>query len=565
MTLSSIATLPGTTRGFAASPPLLLTGITLAIGLIALGTQLWFGMLGDVSWLITVDEKWLSGQVPYVDFIEINPPASLLLYWPAVFSALALGVRAELAVSAFGFASIGASLGLSALILKRAGLRVGPLPYAFVLIALAVLPGEAFCERDHLAAVYALPLLALCVARAERAPIDLRLAALAGVGLGLMVAIKPPYGLVAIAIAPYLWRRIGIRGLIGSAEYYFAAAAMLVYVAIVPWSFPAYVSDVMRLGIDVYVPIRDSLGAMFVESGGLLFLALGLMLVLVARETIERSFIAVPALAALGAFGGYLIQGKGWAYQALPALMFLTIAAGFALETRSRVVFVGGLLAMAIAAFMILHIRNLAPPIGLAAVAATSLHRRLASNGSADASSWATLLARYGLAASVGAACGFCVSDKPLAPGIEAALTRLGPHPTLVGITEVMGFGHPMARRIGAVWVQRVPSLFITSGVRRRIDEHPGDSALAHRLQPYADLDKAMLIQDIERNRPDALLVGPLNTRMHAALWADPEISAARADYRLFATNDQDDFPAELWVRKDLAGTDPAAGSAGGR
>jgi len=134
-----------------------------------------------------------------------------------------------------------------------------------------------------------------------------------------------------------------------------------------------------------------------------------------------------------------------------------------------------------------------------------------------------------------------------------------------VGITEVMGFGHPMARRIGAVWVQRVPSLFITSGVRRRIDEHPGDSALAHRLQPYADLDKAMLIQDIERNRPDALLVGPLNTRMHAALWADPEISAARADYRLFATNDQDDFPAELWVRKDLAGTDPAAGSAGGR
>jgi hypothetical protein len=564
MTLSSIATLPRATRGIAASPPLVLAGITLAIGLIALATQLWFGMLGDVSWLITVDEKWLSGQVPYVDFIEINPPASLLLYWPAVFLAHALGLRAELVVSAFGFASVGASLGLSALITRRAGLTVGPLPYAFVLIALAVLPGEAFCERDHLAAVYALPFLALCVARAERGSIDLRLAALAGVGVGLMAAIKPPYALAAIAIAPYLWRRIGIRGLIGSAEYYFAAVVGLVYVAIVPWGFPAYVSDVMRMGIDIYVPIRDSLGALLVESGGLLFMAVGLMLVLVAHEKIERPLIAVPALAALGAFGGYLIQGKGWAYQALPALMFLTIAAGFALETRSRAAFVAGLLAMAIAAFMILHIRNLAPPIGLAAFAATWLHRRLAANGSAEASSWAALLTRYGLAASIGAACGFCVSDKPMAPGIEAALTRLGPHPTVVGITEVMGFGHPMARRIGAVWVQRVPSLFITSGVRRRIDEHPGDSALARRLQPYADRDKAMLIQDIERNRPDALLVGPLNTRMHAALWADPEISAARADYRLFATNDQPDFPAELWVRKDLVGTDAGAGSAGG-
>ena len=126
-----------------------------------------------------------------------------------------------------------------------------------------------------------------------------------------------------------------------------------------------------------------------------------------------------------------------------------------------------------------------------------------------------------------------------------------------------MGFGHPMARRTGAIWVQRVPSLFITSAVRRLVDEHPGDAALRQRLQPYADRDKAMLIEDIGRQRPDALLVGPLNTRMHAALWADPEISAARADYRLFATNDRPDFPAELWVRKDLVGQGAAAGSTG--
>ena len=79
MMLLSIASLPRRTRGFEASPQLILTGVTLAIGLIALATQLSFGMLGDVSWLITIDEKWLSGQVPYVDFLEINPPASLLL------------------------------------------------------------------------------------------------------------------------------------------------------------------------------------------------------------------------------------------------------------------------------------------------------------------------------------------------------------------------------------------------------------------------------------------------------------------------------------------------------
>ena len=550
MTLSSTATVRGATRAFAASPRLTLTAITVGIGLIALGVQLSDGLMGDVSWLITIDEKWLSGEVPYVDFLEINPPASLLLYWPAVFAARALGVRAEFVVSLFGFASIAASLGLSALILKRAGLAVGSAPYALVLFALAVLPGGEFCERDHLAAVYALPFLALSVARAERAAIDFRLAALAGVGAGLMAAIKPPYVLVAFAIAPYLWRRIGLRGWLAAPEYYFAAACGLVYVAIVPWGFPAYVADVMRMGVDIYVPIRDSFGGLFVETGGLLFLIVGLLVVLVAGDAIGKSRIAVPGLAALGAFGAYMIQGKGWLYQALPALMFLTIAAGFALATRARAATVLGALTLAGAAVAVLAFPNLALPIGLA-VGANWLHRRLAPNAGR---AWVETAARYALTAAIGAACGLYISEPPFAPAIGAALARLGPHPTVVGITEVMDFGHPMARRVGATWVQRVPSLFITSAVRRLEDEHPGDAALARRLQPYADLDKEMLIEDITRRRPDALLVGPLNTRMHAALWADPEITAARADYRLFATDDRPNFPAELWVRKDLMG-----------
>jgi hypothetical protein len=43
----------------------------------------------DVSWLITVAEKVLDGGRLYVDIIETNPPASILLYLP--FVALARG------------------------------------------------------------------------------------------------------------------------------------------------------------------------------------------------------------------------------------------------------------------------------------------------------------------------------------------------------------------------------------------------------------------------------------------------------------------------------------------
>jgi hypothetical protein len=130
-------------------------GLTLAIGALAVALQARFGLLGDVSWLITADEKWLDGEVPYRDFIEINPPASLLLYWPAIALARLVGVSPEFAVSAFGFLSIAAGLGLSAAILGRAGLigRIGPLGFGVALIALAILPGQSFCERDQLAAL----------------------------------------------------------------------------------------------------------------------------------------------------------------------------------------------------------------------------------------------------------------------------------------------------------------------------------------------------------------------------------------------------------------------------
>ena len=185
----------------------------VVIGVAAILLQWRFGLLGDVSWLITVDEKWLDGATPYRDIIEINPPASLMLYWPAVALARVLGVAPEFTVAAFGFLSIAAGLGLAAAILGRAGLidRLGALGASVALVAFAVLPGQSFDERDHLAAVYGLPFLAVAAARAARAPVDARLALLAGLGAGLMAAIKPPYALVAIVLLPYLVRRAGVR------------------------------------------------------------------------------------------------------------------------------------------------------------------------------------------------------------------------------------------------------------------------------------------------------------------------------------------------------------------
>jgi len=535
--------------------PLTALAPTLAIALAAILLQWRFGLLGDVSWLITVDEKWLDGATPYRDVIEINPPASLMLYWPAVALARELGLRPEFTVAAFGFLSIAFSLALAAAILKRAGLleRLGPLAAPIAVLVFAVLPGQSFDERDHLAALYGLPFLALSVARAVRRPVDLPLALLAGVAAGLMAAIKPPYALVAIVLLPYLVRRAGIVALLKSVEYYAAAALGLAYVALVPIAFPAYVADILPLGLAVYAPIREPLAALLAAPGPLFVFVLGAALVRLMREEVGEPLVAIPALAALGALAAYLVQGKGWLYQAYPAIALMALAAGLALALRPQPplrVAAGALAGLATGLALLALGRWPLPLAFVAAGAAAAFCWRFEGRGAAP-------IAEMGVLATLGAACGLFAMDGIETPAIARALAGLGPHPTVAAISESLAFCHPMVRRVGGIWVQSVPSLWITAAARRRIDEHPGDAALAERMQVYIDADRDRLVADLARARPDALLVGRLDTRFHQWAWSDPKITAARANYRLYAAETDTDFPAELYVRADLVGLRP--------
>jgi hypothetical protein len=529
----------------------------VVIGVAAILLQWRFGLLGDVSWLITVDEKWLDGATPYRDIVEINPPASLMLYWPAVALARVLGVAPEFTVAAFGFLSIAAGLGLAAAILRRAGLldRLGALGASVALVAFAVLPGQSFDERDHLAAVYGLPFLAVSAARAARMPVDARLALLAGLGAGLMAAIKPPYALVAIVLLPYLVRRAGIVPLLKAVEYYAAAAFGLAYVAAVSHAFPDYVANILPIGLDLYAPIREPFASLLAAPGPLVAFVLVVCALRLARDDPGEPLVAIPALAGLGALAAYLVQGKGWLYQAYPALAFSALAAGAALarfaQSKPRVAL--GALAFLAAGLGLIALGRWPLPLafvaaGIGATLAWGLEER---KGAAP-------IAEMGVAAALGAACGLFAIDGIETPAIARALASLGPHPTVASLSESLAFGHPMVRRVGGVWAQSVPSLWIAAAARRRIDERPGDAALAERMRVYIDADRDRLVADLDRNRPDALLVGRLDTRFHQWAWNDPAIAAARADYRLFATETGAGFPAELWVRADLFGLRPA-------
>jgi hypothetical protein len=103
----------------------------------------------------------------------------------------------------------------------------------------------------------------------------------------------------------------------------------------------------------------------------------------------------------------------------------------------------------------------------------------------------------------------------------------------------------------------RSHSLIVSAAARRLMSMHPGDAALAATLTPYVERDKAALLADLAQKRPDALLVGPLKSKLHADLWADAGVQAAMADYRLIEREERADYAAELWLRDDLAALRP--------
>ncbi len=234
-------------NGRAASAPLVVPTTTAGACILALAVamQVHFGAFGDVSWMITVCEGWLDGKTPYVDFIETNPPLEILLYMPrdpvraahtCPGGSRRRRIRPDRRLRFGGADQRDPEARAPA---APAGAVVRSCPAR----ALVLLPGRTFDERDFFALLLGLPFVALSAARAEQAPIGTRLLIAAGVGAGLMVALKPPYAAAAaLALLPLVWRR-GPLAAMRSFDIYAAAATVVVLTAWAWLFFPAYFTD----------------------------------------------------------------------------------------------------------------------------------------------------------------------------------------------------------------------------------------------------------------------------------------------------------------------------------
>jgi hypothetical protein len=454
-----------------------------AVAVLAVLTQALSETSADVSWLITLCEKALAGDTPYVDFIESNPPAAIFIYMPGTWIARLLGTPPEFIVALLGFLAIFASLSLCALILASAGLaqKIGPAGFAMAVGVIALLPGHAFDQREHLGLVAGLPLLSAFVARASGAKVETSLGVLAGLGGALMASIKPHFALIILAALPYLAWRIGLKGLLASIELYAAALFAAIVLALTIVLFPAYLDKIVPLAAAVYAPVRAPLIALVLNQGFLCWSALGLCLLLVGRERIGDGVIAVPALASAGAMAAFLIQGKGWPYHIYPAVALMTLSWGaFALETVAA--------------------RRRGPTLVVLTICATTIAFAFAF---------------------------FSQPPRKDIASLERLVAQLAPHPKILVIGPDIALGFPLTRQVSGAWVSTPMALWITTSIQYLTRDTTPDKR--NQYDSYLRFDREMLIASIENKKPDAILVE--NEKWKDWAFAQVDVAAALADY----------------------------------
>jgi hypothetical protein len=465
----------------------------------------------DVSWLITAGEEILDGKTAYVDFLETNPPAAILIYLPPIIAARISGATPEFMVGLFCFVGIAASIALSAFILRHAKLNDDWAPFrlAGAVAVLGLLPANTFAQREHIALIVALPFFATLAAQARGDQISTPLKLLVGFGAGVTAAIKPYFALMILATLPYFISRVGWRAAIVSAQFYAAAAILLAHAAITVLFFPAYLDRIAPIVFAVYTAVGYSWYGMLGSTAVKLWFVLGAYLAIMARSKLREPLVATMALASAGAMLAYFVQRRDFPYQALPA-------------------------------------------IALIALAFVTLPESTEANRQRVGIAHGLFLAILGISPLVAAWLWFNQAAPPFS--FETKAAALTPHPRVLAIADNLNT-FPFIRRIGGVWVQRTNFLWITMAAQIRIAQSGRDPAVVEKMQPYLRLDREMLIEDINRNRPDIILITEnRNTKLRDWAFSEPQFAAALNNYRVY------DYDASnetfLYARNDLVSTD---------
>ncbi|QKV17897.1 hypothetical protein [Oricola thermophila] len=287
------------------------------------------GMTPDASWLLTVAERTLDGEILYRDILEYNPPFSVWIYTGPAFASALTGLSSESFLHLQFALVFWLSFVLSALIL-RAGGRLRPTEWRIMALAWVLMfvlfPLQTFLQREHFAIMALMPWLALQAARWEkvgRFRASPWMIVAGGVSCSLIVLNKPYYVLtVVVPVAAMALHQRSLRPFF-HVENLIGGAIALAYGAYVLRFHADYFGLLNETLRTVYLPVRT-------PEADILFraCAAAIVVALAAWRTPAHwpAETVMLTLSAIGHLAGTVVMGKTFTYHALPAMVMLGFA-----------------------------------------------------------------------------------------------------------------------------------------------------------------------------------------------------------------------------------------------
>lgn len=337
MTQAAPDTQPPARQSNASRGPIVLLSLLIAGGLSLLGWQLFTHELGmniDGAMYLEGALTLLDGGLPYVDFVDINPPLIIYLHTvPAVLSKMS-GLHPIAVFYALLFLATFLSCALSYRLLIAAGEtdRTRALVLSLAPALLMFLAGfeQDIGQREHLFVLALLPYLLTRVLRAQGKPVTRGEALLSGLFMAATAALKPlQFVALILPVEIYLLAKYRRFDTLRAPEVLVAVIFVLLYsvhfLLLPEESTARFFSEYLPLileSYDVYDGDPQSLISIAAaDFGFMLAIAIGCTILLGTRADSRYRDVALAALlVAFSAAAVYLAQGKGWSYHALPVL-----------------------------------------------------------------------------------------------------------------------------------------------------------------------------------------------------------------------------------------------------
>ncbi|AWC21347.1 GtrA-like protein [Aminobacter sp. MSH1] len=280
----------------------------------------------DVVWQMWIARQMLGGAVLYRDILELNPPLWFWMAIPVEWTAQALDIPSVQAIVAAVFLLIAAALALLSILLTDTSPATRATLLVTAFLALVIIPIQEFAQREHLAAIGAIPYLALIARRADNLPTDWKVAAATGLLAASGFALKHYFVLVPLLLELWLIYRLRRNWTPVRAETVILSAGAASYGVAVVLLAPDFLTTMVPMVSIAYDGYEVSFLKQFLRP----FIAVWALsgIVLWQQRSTLPSLTFASALAALAFSFAYFAQQKGWRYHSVPttALLFFAVA-----------------------------------------------------------------------------------------------------------------------------------------------------------------------------------------------------------------------------------------------